>query len=286
MTFPGPILGPCASWCSAAEVAAVCPGASPDDPIVETAAVAATQILWEKSARQFSGVCGPVTVRPQNPDGCNHWGGDFVYGGYTWVWLDSMAGWGWSGENGGPYGCGWLSRVKLNGYPIRDIHEVKIYGAVLPLTYTSGAPTYRLDQWRYLTRMNDPDRPQLVQAWPQCQNLGLDDDQPSTFSITYSYGVEPPSLGILAAEQLACQLSLALSGKPCQLPAGVTRVTKQGVQVDRGVFASWGYDPKKGWTTGLALVDAFLGTYNPSGLRRRPAVIGDGRPFAPQLGEQ
>lgn len=286
---PGPTLGPCASWVSAAEVAGACNGLDADDPNAEAAALDSTQVLFENSGRQFNGLCGPLTVRPVMSAQCGCWAGDFQWGGYTWAWLDAMAGWAWCGENGDPlYGCGFVSRIPLAGYPIREIVEVKIDGAAMPPTYDSGAPRYRLDQWRYLTRMADPDHPQITAAWPSCQNLTLDDTEAGTFSVKYTYGVDPPSVGISAAKQLGCQFALALSGKPCQLPAGVSKVTKQGSTIDRGVLAQWGRDPKTGaWATGLVLVDAFLNTYNPQGLRRRPAIISpDVNPYAPALGEQ
>lgn len=287
---PGPVMGPCATWVSAAEVAGACPGLDADDPVAAIAALDATQVLWEKTARQYSGLCDPITVRPVRDSGCNHWAGDFAWGGYTWAWLDSMGGWAWSSGNGDPlYGCGYVSRVPLAGYPVREIVEVKIGGVVLDPTYpANGAPQYRLDKWRYLTRMSNPDTPQITAAWPQCQNLTLDDTQPGTFSVKYRFGVDPPSIGVSAAKQLGCQLALALSGKPCQLPTGASRVTKSGTVIDRGVLAQWGRDPKTGaWATGLPLVDAFLNTYNPQGLRRRPTVFSpDVGQFAPALGEQ
>lgn len=286
MSTPGPTLGPCSSWVSAADVAAVCAGADPADPVVVAAAVNASQILFEKSGRQFSGLCGPVTVRPCK-DVCGCWGGNYQFGGYTWVWLSWQGAYGWSNEQGGTCGCGYISRVKLGDYPVREIVEVKIDGAVLPLTYEDGPPTYRLDKWRFLTRMDNPAQPDVQAMWPQCQNLTLDDTQNGTFSITYTYGVDPPVGGMQAAAQLACQLSLALSGKACQLPAGAATITKNGVTINRGLLATWGYDPKKGWATGLALVDAFLNTWNPAGLRRRGAIwTPDISRYATRLGEQ
>ncbi len=285
---PGPVLGPGQTWINGEDLG-TCAGLdlTTQAQLADAVAVEASMLLYELSARQFSGVCGPVTVRPTNPDGCNHWGGDY-WGGYTWAWQATLNTWGWWGGNdSGPYGCGFVSRVKLNGYPVREILEVKIDGNVLPTTYTSGAPTYRLDSWRYLTRMSDPDQPQITKAWPSCQNLALEDDQPGTFSITMTTGVNPPPLGIEAAKQLACQFALALSGKPCQLPTGVTKINKQGIQLDRGVLASWGRNKDGGWQTGLVLVDAFLASTNPQGLRRRPAILDPSiRPYAPQLGEQ
>lgn len=264
----------------------MCAGADAADPVVERAAVEATQILYELSGRQFQGSCGPVTVRPCR-DVCACWGGDFAYGGYSWLWLSPVGSFGWGNASGDTCGCGWISRIRLGDYPVTEILEIKIDGDVLPATYDDGAPRYRLDKWRFLTRMDNPAQPDIAAAWPLCQNLALDDTQNGTFSVTYSYGVDPPSLGLDAARQLGCQLSLALSGKPCQLPAGATTITKAGTTVNRGLLGQWGYSRQNGWQTGLVLVDAFLATYNPVGLRRRPSVMSPdiGR-FAQRVGDQ
>lgn len=287
---PGPVLGPGLTWINGEDLAN-CAGFDPtaEPQLADAAAIEASMTLWMLSGRQFSGRVGPVTVRPPADQACGHWNGDFTYGGYTWVWLDAMGSWAWSADNGDVLtGCGYLSRVKLSGYPVREIVEVKIDGDVLPTTYTpSGAPTYRLDKWRFLTRLDDPDQPSLNKQWPGCQNLALEDDQPGTFSVTYTYGVDPPVAGINAARQLACQILLALDGQDCQLPTGVTKIVGSGVTMDRGILLAWGRDAKTGiWNTGLTLVDLFLNSYNPQRLQRRPAVIGDATRYAPILGEQ
>lgn len=284
--MPGPVLGPCGSaWISAAELAEVCSGADPASPVVARAAVEATQILYELSGRQFQGSC-TATVRPCR-DACACWGGDVAAGGYSWLWLSPVGSFGWGNNAGDTCGCGYISRVKLADYPVTEILEVKIDGVAVPLVYPDGAPTYRLDKWRFLTRMDNPAYPAVAQVWPLCQDLSLPDSEPGTFSISYSYGVAPPSLGMDAARQLGCQLSLALSGKPCQLPAGATTITKQGTTVNRGLLGKWGYDRQNGWQTGLVMVDAFLSAYNGAGLRRRPAILSPdlGR-YAQRLGGQ
>lgn len=285
---PGPVLGPGLTWINGEDLTN-CPGFDPtaDPQLADAAAVEASMVLYELSARQFAGRVGPITVRPVWNQGFGCWGGagDWSYGGYIWMWLDGVGGYGWSGEQGELLGP--LSRVKLSGYPVREITQVKINGEVLSPTYTDGAPTYRLDGWRALTRMDNPDEPSLQKQWPIQQNLALNDDQPGTFSISYTFGVDPPIAGIAAARQLACQLLLAQQGKACQLPTGVTKITGNGVTMERGVLGQWARDPKSGaWITGLVLVDTFLAAYNGRGLRRRPAVLGDATRYAPILGEQ
>ncbi len=64
-----------------------------------------------------------------------------------------------------------------------------------------------------------------------------------------------------AAAALACQLWIACPGSgggDCVLPAGVTKVTRQGIEIDRGVLANW-FNPTQG--TGLPAVDLFLKSY-------------------------
>src|SRR5438128_508567 len=82
-----------------------------------------------------------------------------------------------------PGGCGCLSTVRLSGYPVREVSEVKIDGDVVDPS------EYRLDGWQDLVRMDDPGPPVRKRRWPHSQNLALDDDQPNTFSVTYSHGV-------------------------------------------------------------------------------------------------
>lgn len=284
---PGPVLGPGLTWINGEDLANCAgfdPTAAPQD--ADAAAIEASMVLYEMSGRQFAGRVGPVTVRPIWNGSC--WGaGDWSYGGYIWMWLDGLGGYSWAGDQAGLTDYGMLSRVKLSGYPVREITQIKINGEILPATYDDSAPTRRLDQWRFLTRMDNPDEPSLQKQWPTAQDLALDDDQPNTFSISYTYGVDPPVAGINAARQLACQILLALDGQDCQLPTGVTKITGNGVTMDRGILLGWGRDPKTGiWNTGLTLVDLFLNTYNPMRLRRRPAIIGDATRYAPIIGEQ
>jgi hypothetical protein len=280
-TPAAPILGPCTAWISGADVAA-CRGdtTASDAVLYDDVAVQASMLLYELSGRQFSGLC-ERTVRPGRV-GCGCWAGipaDVAlpatwgsWGGY---------GWGWWGE-GHRFGCEALSRVKLAGYPVREIVEVKIGGTVLPELDTGGQPNWRLDDWRWLTRMGETVNG-VVQArrWPGCSRLDVEDTEPGTFSISYRHGVDPPPLGAQAAAQLASELFNACGGGDCKLPARVTRVVRQGVTLDRVVAAALAF--REG-ATGLQLVDAFLAAYGLTG-RRRPSVWSpDVPPFPRTLG--
>jgi hypothetical protein len=155
--------------------------------------------------------------------------------------------------------------VKLSGYPVRRIDEVKIDGAII------AESEYRLDERRYLTRKNNG-------LWPSCQDMSVDDTESGSFSITYSYGIDPPQIGRDAASQLACEIYKACSGEECALPSGVTRVTRQGITMERTFFQR---DLATGaWRTGMPFVDAFLNASNPHGILRSPTFWAPGPRYA------
>jgi hypothetical protein len=113
--------------------------------------------------------------------------------------------------------------------------------------------------------------------WPWAQNLTLADTEDHTFAVTYTYGADPPELGVQAAAQLACEIYRACEGDAnCALPAGVTRIQTQGITIDKLAFTNWGFMDNV-WRTGLSLVDAFLSAYNPARLQRRPVFWSPGR---------
>jgi hypothetical protein len=249
--------------------------------IFEEAALQASALLFELSGRLYPGECGPKTVRPSCLScACGyqilsrgHIVGPWDYG-YLLAGLCDMC----------LVACS-PSRIKLSGYPVQEITEVKIDGDVLPDT------DYTLWKGRYLTHLNDG-------RWPIRQNLTLEDTEDGTFSISYTYGADPPSLGQAAAAQLACEIYKSCAnatgaGGACALPVGVTRVTRQGVTIEKLAFTTWGYTPASrargsrspGWNTGLPLVDAFLNAYNSAGLKRRPVFYAPGhRRYAQPFG--
>lgn len=257
--IPGPVLGPCTSWIHAADVGRCCKVPSGIDPDwLETLAVEASMALFEISGRRFTGSC-KRKVRPCR-DQCACFRHSPSLGGGPWYWTTAWGGgqWGWRNECGDSCGCGTLSAVELAGYPVRQILEVKIDGQPLAPLDPNGHPNWRLDRWQTLVRMDDPGPPARGRFWPSCQDLSLDDSQPGTFSITYLWGVDPPQLGRDAAAAITCQLLASCTGQDCQLPAGVTKVTRQGVEVERGLLANW-FDSSK--PTGLVPVDLFLKAY-------------------------
>lgn len=262
--------GPCESWITAAEVAECCGvDVGTDTALFDDVAVEASMLLFEFSGKQFPGVC-EQTVRPC-ASGCMCWAEVIAPANMPalpWSWgIWGGAGWGWGYAGcGDACGCGSLSRAILPGYPVMEILEVKIDGTVLDPT------EYRLDEYRWLTRMADAAG--NVQFWPACQRLDLPDTEAGTWSATYRFGQEVPLPGQRAAKQLACELYRScMQGEAgeCSLPVGVTRLTRQGVEIQRTPFINWAFQ-NGAWMTGIGTVDAFLQAYNPWGLRRRASV--------------
>jgi hypothetical protein len=263
---PGAVSGPCNVWTESADVATCC-GVSvgSDVSLFDDVALAASQVLYQLSIRQFPGTCDR-TVRPcRTSTPC---GFQVLSRGHI---VDSpYDSWAWTGSTWGQVSCGCqpLSQVELAGYPVREIIEVKIDGDVLADT------EYLLDAWRYLVRKNG-------EVWPACQRLDLDDTEDGTWSVRYTFGQDPPMLGQMAARELACELYKACQGSAdCVMPSGVTRVVRQNITIERNAFTAWG---RQGgiWRTGLPQVDLFLNTYNPAGIQRRPVMMTPGRRVYP-----
>lgn len=288
--------GPCYPWISGADVAN-CAAVDIDQqlaPVFDTVAFEASGILYELSGRKYPGVCS-ATVRPSSQK-CCHWGGpdSYGFGPFWWTgtpWGAGFAGWWWMNEYGDKFGCSPMSRVRLSGYPVNDIQSVMIDGALLPeFDSVSGARNWRLDQRRWLTRMNTPPIPPAITSspnfWPGCQDMGLDADQPGTFEIVYTWGQDAPQIGKDAAVQLANQLYLLCNGQDCVLPVGADRIVRQGIEIDRTLLANLLGD-LKGKGTGLLALDAFLAAYCQGQLgHRRSAVWSpDQQQFARRLGQ-
>lgn len=281
-----PVNGPCQAWCDPQDIVECANlDISSDTSILEAAAYEASQVLFQLSGRQFTGRCEPVTVRPC-ADGCGCWPSwmfpglspgapQFPVGGWGWWGPGGLwGGWGWGGND---CGCQPLSRALLPGYPVTSITEVKIDGVVLD------EDQYRLDEWRWLTRLADPTTGQ-AQWWPGCQRLDLPDTEVGTWSCTYVHGVTPPAIGSRAAAQLGGIIYNACISGECSLPVGTIQVTRTGLTTQKAPFVSWSRINGR-WATGLPLVDMFLSAYNPAGLKRRPVAWSPGGPkYARKVG--
>lgn len=105
-------------------------------------------------------------------------------------------------------------------------------------------------------------------CWPDCQNLSLPDTETNTFSVTVTYGREPPQMVKFATAEFACQLIKSCAGGPCQLPQRIQNISRQGITIgmlDPMVFLEKGH-------TGIYLVDMVINQYNPARLPRRAGV--------------
>ncbi len=289
-----PNAGPCTAWVDAQAVAD-CIGVEVDSTTqqrLEDAAAVASQVLFQLSGRQWNGVCSQ-TVRPCVSNcGCWQWltfpaspgvpqtpalsWGNWP--GYGWGW-----GWGWDGGDGNACGCGPISQALLSGYPVIAIDEVLIGPDVLPQYDVDGHQNWRLDDWRLLTRMADADGSPAF--WPACQRRDLPEGQPGTWAVTMRFGTQPPLAGELAAQQLAGEVYRFCTGGECKLPKGAVQATRQGLTIQMAPFLAWGLKDGQ-WATGIGLVDMFLGSFNPAGLKRPVTVWSpDLDPYPARLGQ-
>lgn len=251
---------PCADW----PIQWICDVSTVSPAVTALAVSSASEILFALSGRRF-GAC-PVTLRPCRLD-CydtpfwNDWGPPWspswpqpaLIGGQ---WFNLTCG----GSCGRNCSCTTVSEVLLPS-PVYQVTEVLIDGVVLPAT------SYRVDNARLLVRTDGG-------VWPLCNDLSKDDTEVGTWSVTATYGEPIPDSAKLAMGELACEIVRAASGGDCKLPPGVQQLIRQGVTIS---YPDIGELLKKG-RTGLYLVDLFLASYNPNGLKRRSRVYSVDRP--------
>lgn len=232
---------------------------STESPVVTAASVlAATEILWSLSGRQFG--VQEFTFRPRRyPYQDTPWGP----GG----WLDWSLGIDWS-VTSWPFPsaligeCSGGSEIKLPE-PISSVTEVRINGNVL-------APTnYRVDDNRFLIRLDA--------AWPYRNNLALPDTVAGTWSIKAQLGRDIPASAQFAMGELACEFIRGWNGADCRLPRNITTLARQGISITMPDTATAFANGR----TGLYLCDAFIAAVNPNGLRQRARVyrVDDAGPY-------
>lgn len=260
--------GPCDDW----DVQWPCEISAGSEALTGSAVAFATEVVWALSDRQF-GFCD-VTLRPCRkscydapwPDP------EFSWPGRSWLraalisgrWYNITCGGG--SCSGSDCSCTPLSQVYLPSV-VSEVLEVKVDGAILDPS------AYRLDNGRILVRLDGED-------WPRCNDLNLADTEPDTWSVTARFGREVPEGGAWAVGELACEFVKAMSGEDCRLPAHVTQIARQGVTItfpDASQFFERGL-------TGLYMVDIFIRTWNPSGLRRRSRVFNVDDPWPRRTG--
>jgi hypothetical protein len=217
--------GPCSRWTTPAKVLAAVPTVDPSLDLSDAIASASEQ-LYILSGRKYAGFC-TATVRPM--------GGIETTPGIDAYWRLPLGNW-------GSYGClPWGAQGRcapgssmLRLPEVRAVTAVKVDG----VTLTSGVD-YRLEG-EYLVRLSDP-ATGGQRWWPPRQRRDRDDTQIDTFSVTFSFGVDPPRSGVNAASDLA--------GRIADLVNDTTM---------------W-----NGGKTGIFWIDLFLNTVNPKGDRNQ-----------------
>jgi hypothetical protein len=227
-----------------------------DSEFASEAAQAASGLLWALSGRKYSGVT-TVTER-------------YICTSRAWRYGASIRNYRAELLNGSVYnipssnvdffdgmttdGISNLNRVRLRGKPVTKIHAVRTRSGdiINPSLY------YLVD---HSTLQAVPGT-----SWTSCN-----------VDVTYSYGMEPPTLGKMAARLLAIEFAKLWSGDDdCLLPQRVTSISRQGVSYT--VLDS--QDFVNELRTGIYSVDLFLKSVNPDKARNRARVFSPDVPRA------
>lgn len=216
-------------------------------PLQVHAMAVATEILWRLTAGIY-GLC-TLTVRPC---GCRCTGTGWVpFQQLDGSWINVVCG------CESQCGCCYVCELELEG-PVASVTSVKIDGVAL------NPSEYRIDNGNMLVRTGDN-----IACWPQCQKLGLPDTQVGTFSVTYSKGLAVPVGGQMAVAALAAEIVKACTAGPCQLPARVQEVVRQGERIT----LINDVDTLRSGLTFIPEVDQWLVAVNPYGLREQPFIM-------------
>lgn len=233
-----------------------CPAPSGSPEVVAQAQWAASEVLWSKSGYQY-GTC-QTTVRP-----CSDRCADGGRGGPWWdgvSWPSSVFGWwrtGCGDCRAGCCGCTAASTVVLPQVA-SAVTEVIVDGAVVP------PDAYVLYNGRLLVRTDG-------EAWPLCQDWTVPVSGVGAWSVTMSVGWPVPVLGTMAVSALAKVYADWCTTGVCRLPAYTTGVTRQGVAQQ---FPSV-KELREMNLTGVTLVDQFLDSVNPDGIKGSGAWVWD-----------
>lgn len=243
--------GPCEPWCELADVRGGDPGCEPwnddtkyPDALLLDAIDAASDLLFQRSARRFPGVCTD-TVWPAGA--CS---------GLVAPLPDGRA-----GVELRPVGhrhpgmcCDGGRSIELGSYPVLSVTEVRVDGDVL-----AQAGHWQVIDWRYLVRVDGG-------TWPCCNTVT---DAVPRLAVDFSFGHARPSSGQLAAVELARELAKGVCRDQCAFDRRVEQLTREGVSITIPGLV----DSLRDGRTGLAAVDLFLWAHNPNGLQRRGRII-------------
>lgn len=228
-------------------------------PVKDSALWLASTYLWAATGRRF-GPC-PVTVRPSQTDRT-----EVAYQSFP-----VAPGLGSLGEPGGPFlfGGRWFNAgcssaccgnnacaIVLRG-PVAGVEEVYVGGDLV------AASAYRVDLTGgvYLLVRTDGE------CWPTCQDFSADEGEDGSFEVSYLIGSPLPEALVIATAMLACEYGKSLNGGACKLPAKMTRLSRQGVEVELEPPA-----PAEG-LTGIREVDDVITALNPGRRRNWPLIL-------------
>jgi hypothetical protein len=228
---------------------------------------ASSEMLFNATARQFTGVCVDI-VRPPSANTI----GGFLPG--TRLGDGSL----WLGEDGlsslpestfSPLGMmnGTTVRspvlahssVRLPGWPIGDRAQIKV---------TIDGDLLDPSEWlivddRDLVRANG-------KAWPLWQRLDRPAGEPGTWTIEYPWGVPVPDSGQLAAKVLSCEFGLSLKkDAACRLPKRLQSINRENLQAV--VLDPFTFLDKGGF--GIYEIDTFINSWNPNHISREAKVL-------------
>jgi len=249
---PGADFGPCANW----PYTLICDIPIEAAPITGFAISMATDLLWSLTGMRF-GLCN-VTLRPCRRDCYNPFPDDWGLwaGGTSWP-QPALIGGQWfnlvCGGCSGTCSCSSVSEFVLPS-PVHRIIEIQIDGTPL-------VTGWRVDNNRLVVREDGG-------TWPLCNDLSAPDGAEGTWTVTAEFGEPVPDGAALAMGELFCEIIRGALGGDCRLPAGVQQLVRQGVTIQ---FPDVGELFRQG-RTGLYLVDMFINTWNPYGLRQRSRV--------------
>lgn len=219
--MPLPDEGPCQPWCTWAQVEACVPYdlSSISDGAVQADIIAqASEIIFNLNHQRYPGVCEATRGICQS----------VIWGWFTYPW--------W------PYThCGPGEAVDLGSrFAVEAVSQVIVNGVILPHDGT----VYRVDGWRYLTRIDG-------NSWPRCADL----TDPLAFQATWTWGRAIPKAAQRAAARFAAELAAeCIPDQDCQIPKHVTTVSREGmtfVAVDSFKMLEEG-------RTGIYAVDSWL----------------------------
>lgn len=228
-----PCVAACSPWAAIEDVPQSWRARVNDDELFEQMLAVATDLLFQLSGRQYPGACSE-SVRP-----------------FSCRCLAR------------PCSCAGVEEIELPNFPVSDVTEVKIDGAVLD------PDLYAVHDFRYLVRLPNPDG--TVPVWPRWQRLVRTSTEPDTFEVTYTWGLLPDNAGVHACKVLAYEMAKPAGdqGDECRLPDRVRSLTRQGVSMEIEGIADAAFPSQR---TGIREVDLWLDAVNPQKITQRATI--------------